>query len=135
MMKDIFVHRVGMQQQYLIDPFSIRIQFSFRNSYDPDNDQYKYRIGVMAEKVKLNLNPMLLNSFQYLREHVEVYSYAQDIKRFRPLIKIQSFINLKNKFFKGKKLPPEIEKKRKAVIRDWFRLVIWYIRIRKLAKG
>ena len=30
----------------------------------------------MAEKVKLNLNPMLLNSFQYLREHVEVYSYA-----------------------------------------------------------
>jgi hypothetical protein len=121
-----------MQQQYLIEPFNIRIQFSFRNSYDADNDEYKYKIGVMADKVKLNLNPMILNSFQNLREHIETYSYAYDIKRFRPLIKIQSFINLKNNFFKGKKLPPEIEKKRKAVIKDWFRLILWYIRIRKL---
>ena len=121
-----------MQQQYLIEPFNIRIQFSFRNNYDADNDEYKYKIGVMADKVKLNLNPMILNSFQHLREHIEAYSYAYDIKRFRPLIKIQSFINLKNNFFKGKKLPPELEKKRKAVIKDWFRLVLWFIRIRKL---
>jgi len=89
----------------------------------------------MADKVKLNLNPMIANSFQYLREHIEAYSYVYDIKRFRPLIKIQSFINLKNNFFKGKKLPPDLEKKRKAVIKDWFRLVLWFIRIRKLVKG
>lgn len=32
-------------------------------------------------------------------------------------------------------LSPEIDKKRKAVIRDWFWLVIWFIRLRKAAQG
>jgi hypothetical protein len=30
-------------------------------------------------------------------------------------------------------LPTDIEVKRKAVIRDWFRLVLWFIRLRKAA--
>ena len=32
-------------------------------------------------------------------------------------------------------MPPDIEAKRKAVIRDWFKLIIWYVRIRKAARG
>jgi hypothetical protein len=28
-----------------------------------------------------------------------------------------------------------LEQKRKAVIKDWFRLVLWFIRLRKAAKG
>ena len=33
MMKDIFTHSQGMTNSYVIDPFSVRIQFAFRNSY------------------------------------------------------------------------------------------------------
>jgi|TARA_B110000285_G_scaffold14549_1_gene14348 hypothetical protein len=32
-------------------------------------------------------------------------------------------------------LSPEVDSKRRAVIRDWFWLVIWFIRLRKSAQG
>lgn len=56
-----------------------------------------------------------------------------DLKRFRPLLKIQAFIDLRRA--KKGKLTPELNVKRVAVIRDWWRLVMWYIRLRKAAKG
>ena len=34
-----------------------------------------------------------------------------------------------------KGLPKDIDDKRKAVIRDWWRLVVWFIRLRKAARG
>lgn len=42
MMKDIFSQKMGMSNSYLIEPFSIRIQMAFRNSYNPAVDAYKY---------------------------------------------------------------------------------------------
>jgi hypothetical protein len=36
---------------------------------------------------------------------------------------------------KNAELPPEIEEKRKAVVKDWFKLVLWYVRLRRAAKG
>lgn len=32
-------------------------------------------------------------------------------------------------------LPPEIENKRRVVVKDWFKLILWYIRLRKAAKS
>lgn len=32
-------------------------------------------------------------------------------------------------------LPPDIEIKRQAVIRDWFRLILWFIRLRRAASN
>lgn len=60
MMKDIFAKKAGFENEYFVDPFNVRVQLSFRNTYDPDNDEYKYRIGVLADKVKINLNPASL---------------------------------------------------------------------------
>ena len=34
-----------------------------------------------------------------------------------------------------KGLPKDVDDKRKAVIRDWWKLVVWFIRLRKAAKG
>ena len=48
-------------------------------------------------------------------------------------MKIQTFIDLRKA--QGGRLQPEIEAKRKAVIRDWFKLVLWFIRLRNSAKG
>jgi len=72
----------------------------------------------------LNLNPDLLRDILKFGAFVEMFSYAKDLKRFRPLIRIQTFVD------KGG--PP---KKKKAVIRDWFKLVLWYVRLRRAAKG
>lgn len=36
MMKDVFSSKVGMMNTFLVDPFTLRIQLAFRNSYDQD---------------------------------------------------------------------------------------------------
>lgn len=55
-----------------------------------------------------------------------------DLQRYRPLIRMQTFIDMRNK---TKKLSNDIESKRKAVVRDWWRLVLWFVRLRRAAKG
>jgi hypothetical protein len=45
---------------------------------------------------------------------------------------MQTFIDMRNK---TKKLSNDIESKRKAVVRDWWRLVLWFVRLRRAAKG
>ena len=61
----------------------------------------------------------------------------KDLARYRPFIRIQTIIDFMrspdfDKLSKSDKR--KIEEKRKAVIRDWFRLVLWYIRLRKAAR-
>lgn len=60
MMKDQFTERPQLQNQHLIDPFNLKIQFAFRNTYNLISDEYKYRIAIMNEKVRVNLNPLSL---------------------------------------------------------------------------
>lgn len=67
----------------------------------------------------------------YFQEFVEGQSYMKDVARFRPLIRIQTFID-QRKELKGE-LPADIDQVRKAVVRDWWRLVLWFIRLRKAA--
>ena len=55
---------------------------------------------------------------------MEMFSYAKDLKRFRPIFRIETFLD-----------GPMQSKKKLAVIKDWFRLVLWYVRLRKAAKG
>jgi len=62
-----------------------------------------------------------------------MFSYAKDIKRFRPDIRIQSFIDARNR--NRGHLSKEMDAKRRAVIRDWFKLVLWYVRLRRASKG
>ena len=132
-MKDIFISRVGLQNTYILDPFTVKIQFGFRNSYNMLRDSYKYRIAVIADKVRVNVNPTTLNDVMRFRQYLEGVSYEHDLQRFKPLIRIQSFIDLREKSRGG--LSPDLEAKRVRVIRDWFRVVLWYVRLRKAAKG
>lgn len=37
----------GMSNSYVIDPFTVRIQFAFRNSYNQNRDDYKYRVALI----------------------------------------------------------------------------------------
>jgi len=60
MMKDIFTKKHGITNEYLIDPFSCRIQYAFRNSYNPSVDEYKYRVAVVNDKIRLNIKPLTL---------------------------------------------------------------------------
>jgi hypothetical protein len=65
MMKDIFTGRIKMDNTFLVDPFSFRMIFAFRNSYDPMQDAYKYRIEVLNEKIRVNVDPRTLQDVMY----------------------------------------------------------------------
>lgn len=57
-----------------------------------------------------------------------MFSYAKDLKKYRPLIRVQTFVE-------QQAYTPQQKKKRAAVIKDWWQLILWYIRLRKIAKG
>ena len=42
MMQDIFSQKVGITNNYLIEPFTYSMQFALRNSFDMRKDLYKY---------------------------------------------------------------------------------------------
>ena len=93
------------------------------------NHKYKYRVAVLLSKLILSVSPEAVKDLMQFKMYKEMQSYATDLRRFRPDIRIQAFINARNRQRGG--LNPNQERKRKAVIRDHFRLVIWYIRLRK----
>lgn len=88
MMKDMFNTKLGIQNNYILDPFSIRIQLAFRNSYDMLTDDYKYRIAVVNDKIRLNINPTTLVDTMRFAQYYEGQTYIEDLQRYRPLMKI-----------------------------------------------
>lgn len=79
MMKDIFTMSHGMSNSYVIDPFTVRIQFAFRNSYNQHRDDYKYRIALIQDKLRFNVNPITLSDFNKFRQYLEGQSYLSDL--------------------------------------------------------
>ncbi len=57
-----------------------------------------------------------------------MFSYARELKRFRPFLRIQTFVD-------SPPYTPAHKKKRSQLIRDWFQLVLWYVRLRRASKG
>lgn len=121
-----------MKNEYLVEPFTYQMQFSFRNTHDPQQDAYKYKVAIGIEKLRINLSPSKNQELLHLQQSLEAHSYQVEIKRFRPLVRLQNFIDARKQMGR---LPPEVDKKRRAVVRDWFRLVLWYVRLRKAARA
>jgi len=57
--------------------------------------------------------------------------YIKELKRYRPTIRIQTMIDAVRKYPNK----TEFVTKKKAVIKDWFKIVLWYVRLRRASKG
>jgi hypothetical protein len=64
------------------------MNFSFRNNYNPEVDAYKYKVGIDIEKLRVNVNPIKIEEFMLQRWFCETQSYAMELKRYRPLVRI-----------------------------------------------
>lgn len=42
-------------------------------------DEYKYKIAVASDKVKINLNPITLTDIMYFQQYLEGFSYRNDL--------------------------------------------------------
>lgn len=84
-------------------------------------------------KAIISVTPDVLKDLMQMKAFLEMFSYAKDLKKYRPDIRIQAFIDARER--QGGNLTQAQEQKRKSVIRDWFKLVIWYIRLRRASKN
>lgn len=88
MMKDTFNQKVGLENQYIMNPLTYSMQFAFRNNYDRAKDAYKYRLSVSIEKVCFNIKPQTVRDSMRFQQYLEMHSYIRELQRFRPHIRI-----------------------------------------------
>lgn len=146
LMKDIFSHEFGLSHTFLVDPLTYRMQISLRSEYTNLKDDYKYRISMWLQKVQLNLNPSMAIDFLGYHQHLEMQSYLRDLQKYRPHIRIKTFIEFFRKFGvwelrlaknrrKANPVQAELLQKYDAVVKDWFRYALWFVRLKRASRS
>ena len=108
MMQDVFTQRVGVQNSYFLEPLTYNMHFSLRSDFQAKRDNYKYKISIAIDKLTFNLFPDTLTDLLSFRQFLEGQSYVRDLQKFRPLLRIQTFIDLRDQLRKqGKHLSPQ----------------------------
>ena len=51
---------------------------------------------MLLTKIQFNVNPDIAKDLFRLRAFIEMFSYARDMKNFRPLFKIKTFLDKRN---------------------------------------
>lgn len=102
--------------------------------YTPQYGQqpFKYNGALLVSKLIFTSSPEVLDDAFQFANYYETQSYCKALNKFKPLARIQVFIDARNR--QRGVLSPEQDRKRRTVVRDWFRLVLWYVRIRKAYK-
>ena len=54
---------------------------------------FKYRIVVLLSKVISNVTPDTIKDIFQFQSYFEMFSYMREIKRFRPDMRIQAFVD------------------------------------------
>ena len=118
----------------LIEPFYVNVAINLNKLYTPlyKEEPFKYNVTTLISNVIFNVDPEVLSEIVNVIVFVQMFQYNSQMKKFRPRIRIQAFIDARER--QGGKLTPEQDRKRKVIIRDTFRMVIWYVRLRKLAE-
>lgn len=77
---------------YLIKPFTSYTSINLNKSFKPATDQYKYQINTIISYINLNIIPETIRDLFKFKAFLEMFSYAKDLKRYRPIFRIQNFI-------------------------------------------
>ena len=127
--------QVGINHHSLLEPFYINVAININNMYNPMYKQelFKYQCTVLISKMIMTTTPDLCRDMMQFVSYAETFSYIQDLKKYRPKMRLQAFIEMRES--RGGQLSPSQERKRKAVCRDWWRMVLWYVRLRRAAKS
>jgi hypothetical protein len=78
----------------LIEPFYVNIAINLNNSFTPKykHEIFKYNAIVLVSKLIFSVQPCILSDSFECVNHIETFSYIEPLKRFRPPIRIGSFI-------------------------------------------
>ena len=87
---------------------------------------------LLVSNIVSNLSPKVITKLFDATEYAQMNSYREQLKKFRPRFRIKAFIERRNQ--NGELSSSELKKLR-ACIRDSFRLALWFVRLRRTAKG
>ena len=73
----------------------MNVAINLNTCYVPDYklEPFKYNVTVLVSNVILNLSPDVLKDVVGEAIFAQMFSYREQLKKFRPRIRIQSFIN------------------------------------------
>ena len=117
--------------QYLVEPMYVNVAMNFNTSYTPDytSSPFRYNICTLVSDIKVNLNPRILTQVVGASASSIMRAYRDKLKKFRPRIRIQALLD---KCGNGKRTA-EMSRKIAICVRDQWRLVLWFVRLRRLA--
>ncbi len=82
-----------MQYTYMLSPFSVLMSINLKKAFNPQTDSYKYQINTLVSQINLNITPTMLRDILKFKAFLEMFSYSKDLKRFRPPLRIQAFVD------------------------------------------
>ena len=71
-----------------MQPFTIYMSINLNKKYRPQEDPYKYQINTLISAIHFNLNPDLIRDIMKFQAFLEMFSYTNELKRFRPLLRV-----------------------------------------------
>jgi hypothetical protein len=88
-----FDEKSTLHNSYLVSPFTVYTSINLNKSFRPNEDPYKYQINTLISQINLNLTPGTVRDVLKLKTFMEMFSYSKELKYFRPLLRIQHFID------------------------------------------
>ena len=85
---------VGLNNHNVLEPFYINMAINMNNMYNPTYKQelFKYQCTILVSKIIATTNPDLLRDMMQFASFAETFSYINDLKKFRPTMRLQAFI-------------------------------------------
>ena len=110
----------------------MNVAINLNEYYNPTykkNEPFKYHVAVLVSKIKVSLDQHIARDLVQFTTCSEQFSYQQQLKKYRPCTRIQSFIDIQNKNH-GQGLSPDLQAKKKRCIQDWWKMALWYVRLK-----
>lgn len=97
---------LGMNHHNLLEPFYINVAINMNNMYNPTYKQelFKYQCTLLVSKLILTTTPDLCRDMMQFVSYAETFSYVEDLKKFRPTMRLQAFIEYREN--QGGRLSP-----------------------------
>ena len=112
----------------------MNVAINLNDMYNPTykDEPFKYNISVLVSKVIVSANPNIARDFVSFSNTSECLTYTNQLRTHRPQTRIQQFIDLERR---RNGLTDDQRRRKASCIRDWFKLALWYVRLKKASKG
>ena len=86
---------LGINHHNLLEPFYINVAINMNNMYNPSykkQELFKYQCTTLVSKLIMTTTPDLCRDMMQFVSFAETFSYNADLKKYRPKMRLQAFI-------------------------------------------